>query len=105
MVLVEAIVIFYALQLALAATPGLIVLVGGRRRILSCMLLVGALMAIGLPVYLDWLSTERMAAQGMFRDDIESLFVPWFFAILSAIVGGLVAAVFVALTKERERDV
>lgn len=85
--------VVYGLPLVLAVMPGLFAL-GGQRRILGMMLLVGAVAAvIGLPL-LQHFGTQAALKRGEIRDDIAFLFLPTVFAVAYALMGWLVLGVY-----------
>jgi hypothetical protein len=85
--------LLYGVPSLFAATPGLIAL-GARRRILGVVLLLGAALAIGLPIYADHVALREAAARGEFRDDIAFLFLPALFGVTYAFLAGFVLAAF-----------
>jgi len=99
-----AMIVLYGPPTILAAAPGLVALFT-RRWILGALLVLGAIVAIALPEYLDSLRIVQLAAQGVVADDLVFLFLPWMYGIPYAVVSGIFLTAFVALTEQPERNV
>lgn len=90
----------YGAPSLLAAMPGLVAL-GNRRKILGTVLLVGAVIVIAVPVYLEQLGLKAAVARGELRDDIAFLFIPWFFGVVYALAASIVLGAVVILGRLR----
>ena len=92
----------YGAPLLVATTPGWIAW-GNRQRTLGIALLVGAVLAIVAPVYLDHLALVEAVEREQIRDDIAFLFIPAFFGTAYAIVAGALFGLFTLFSWWRER--
>ena len=89
--------------LILASAPGCLLLLS-RRWISGAVLLLGALIAITLPLYWDRLDAERLAARGVIVDSPAFLFEPWIYGIPYTVAASLVATVVTALGRRSPRQ-
>ncbi|MEQ1819314.1 MAG: hypothetical protein ABL871_11960 [Terricaulis sp.] len=92
----------YGVPLLVATMPSWVAL-GNRRRNLGIALLIGAVLAIVVPVYLDHLALVEAVEREQIRDDIAFLFIPAFFGTAYAIVAGAVLGLFTLFSWWRER--
>lgn len=96
--------VLFGLPLLLAVAPGFVAL-ARRRWVLGVALVLGAIVAIFLPEYLDSLRIKQLLAQGVVADDLVFLFLPWIYGIPYALAATIVLAVWMTLRKARPKQV